>query len=279
MRAITYKQLLDRAGLLCGIQPAQLQNEDAATLGVGLNQALRHAWEFAFWPEVTDTDEFRYRADYAAGTTYAAGDQVWDPTTAAYYEAAQASTGEAVTDTDYWTPLGSSDWDIYVPWGTGPLAEGSMPRRCMAEDPRVKPWTPDLDFSISADGIHPLRNVPPSLWIEYRRPCPDWEGAAYSAAATYAAGEQVYFDNDFHRCVTATSAGESPTSAPAKWVRLEIPWRFGDYAAHSAAAEKLRPEGQTEKAIVEQTKAEDRLYDQLVLHETQTRQQRRFRAF
>ena len=277
MRSISYQTLLERAAVLSGIKADAIQNEDAATLGVGLNRALRHAWEFAFWPEVTDCTEFRYRPDYAAGTTYAQGTEVYDPTSAAYYRAVQASTGESLADTAYWLPLAGTRWDIYVPWGAGGLEEGAMPRRCTAEDPRVTPWTPDLDFSISIDGIHLLRDVPKSVWIQYRRPCPDWEGAAFDATATYAAGVQRYFGGDFYVCLATTTAGESPTSAAAKWAKREIPWRFGDYAVHSAAADKHRTDGQLEKAIAEEVKAEDRLYDQLVIHETQTRQQRKTR--
>ena len=277
MRAIPYLTLLQRTALLFGMQPDRILAEDEAVLGVGLTSALRRAWEFAFWPECTTVAEYRYRADYSVGTAYAAGDQVWDPATAAYYQAVQSSTGQPVSDPAYWSPLGGSQWDVYVPWGGAFLPEGATIRRCLREDPRVKPFTPELDYSLSASGVHPLRDVPATLFVEYRQPCPDWSGSIYAAAATYAPGDQIYFGGDYHRCLTATAAGENPTTTPAKWSRLEIPWRFGDYAIHCAAADKYRADAQLEKAVAQQSVADDLLYTQLVNHEAQSRQQRRFR--
>lgn len=47
------------------------------------------------------------------------------------------------------------------------------------------------------------------------------DAADYSAAATYTAGDYIKFtDDNFYKCVTNTSAGESPTSAAAKWTEV-----------------------------------------------------------
>ena len=164
---------------------------------------------------------------------------------------------------------------MYVPWAT--LPEGALPRRCFAENPRVKAWTPELDFSLSAVGIHPIRNVPPSLWIEYRLPCPEWIGAAYSATTAYAAGTTLYWDADFYRITSATTAGETPASAPTKFELLAVPQLFTDYAAHIGLADYFRTSGQLEKAAAEETLSSDILYTKLLQLETQSRQQRTFR--
>jgi hypothetical protein len=48
---------------------------------------------------------------------------------------------------------------------------------------------------------------------EYHADAPE-----FSAAATYTAGQHVKFtDDNFYKCVTNTTAGESPASAAAKW--------------------------------------------------------------
>lgn len=41
--------------------------------------------------------------------------------------------------------------------------------------------------------------------------------SAFDAAATYTAGDYVMFEEVIYKCVTNTSAGESPSSAAAKW--------------------------------------------------------------
>lgn len=47
------------------------------------------------------------------------------------------------------------------------------------------------------------------------------DAADYSAAATYTAGDYIKFtDDNYYKCVTNTSAGESPTSAAAKWTEV-----------------------------------------------------------
>lgn len=47
------------------------------------------------------------------------------------------------------------------------------------------------------------------------------DASDFSAAATYSVGDYVKFtDDNYYRCVTNTSAGESPLSAAAKWTQV-----------------------------------------------------------
>lgn len=50
------------------------------------------------------------RVAYDAGTAYVLGDVVYDATTGECYRCIQAGTGNAVTDTDYWTLQEIPDW-------------------------------------------------------------------------------------------------------------------------------------------------------------------------
>lgn len=59
---------------------------------------------------------------------------------------------------------------------------------------------------------------------------------------------QCYHDGDFWQCKAATSAGESPTTTPAKWVRQTIPAQFRRYLVLAAAAKILPGEGKTDLA-------------------------------
>lgn len=63
---------------------------------------------------------------------------------------------------------------------------------------------------------------------------------------------QVYYNGDWYECVTATSAGESPASHPAKWAKLEIPYAFGRFLQRRAASLLLAEEGQQDKQAIEE---------------------------
>ena len=61
-----------------------------------------------------------------------------------------------------------------------------------------------------------------------------------------------YFGEDFYGCVTATSAGESPQSAPSKWVKAEVPARLERAVVQLAYATLLPAEGQNDKRSMEE---------------------------
>lgn len=62
---------------------------------------------------------------------------------------------------------------------------------------------------------------------------------------------QAYFEQDgvgdWYGCIQATSASESPASAPDKWLKLEIPAIFETYLVDKATALLLVGEGQSDK--------------------------------
>lgn len=74
---------------------------------------------------------------------------------------------------------------------------------------------------------------------------------------------QAYFETDgvgdWYACIQATSAGESPSSAPDKWMKLEIPAIFEAYLVDKAVALLLTGEGQSDKRRLHSAWAEDEL--------------------
>lgn len=96
-------------------------------------------------------------------------------------------------------------------------------------------------------------SVPNPVFLHYRKQCPSYSGSEYSATATYAVGDQIWFTDsssviNFWKCVTATSAGESPTTTAAKWELLEIPEFLFWYAVYQAYGDWLISDGQMDKA-------------------------------
>lgn len=66
---------------------------------------------------------------------------------------------------------------------------------------------------------------------------------------------QCYHNGDFWQCVTATSAGESPTSAPEKWRKLKLPSKWRWALAQLTYAYLLQADGQTDKYSIERNRA------------------------
>ena len=67
--------------------------------------------------------------------------------------------------------------------------------------------------------------------------------------------DQCYFNGNFYQCVTATTAGESPASAPAKWRLVKIPDRWRWALARLTYANLLELDGQKDKANAERANA------------------------
>jgi len=110
--------------------------------------------------------------------------------------------------------------------------------------------------------------VPNQVYARFRIPCPDFKGQAFDVDATYSADEDtVYFEGtttdlegDCWSCVTDTSAGESPESAPLKWKRLDFPIWLRTAVARRALADWLRYGANREAAFSEDAAGDDALF-------------------
>lgn len=142
----------------------------------------------------------------------------------------------------------------------------------------------DQVFGISVN--HPITNVNPtpvgykvagakvyvtdssyassSLYVAYRRPVPTFTATDYSASATYAVDDVIFFtDGDCYRCIDATSAGESPTTHAAKWEKQEIIDYLKNAVIHGAMVEALGEEGQHSTSLIEDGKLQGYLEQEL----------------
>lgn len=61
---------------------------------------------------------------------------------------------------------------------------------------------------------------------------------------------QCYFNGDFYQCVTATTAGQSPTTTATSWRKIALPNKWRWVLAQLTYANLLRLDGQTDKATV-----------------------------
>lgn len=116
----------------------------------------------------------------------------------------------------------------------------------------------------------------------YRKQCPELTGDLYSSTQIYYLGAQVYFDTgsasgtytpvigkphngNFYICLSAsTNIGQSPSSRPDLWSKINIPFIFASYISWASAASYFGSESQTQEAITVEQKANqilDQEYD------------------
>jgi hypothetical protein len=123
------------------------------------------------------------------------------------------------------------------------------------------------------------------VWVEHRLRAPFLKGANFSATPTYAVDEQIYFSQtsnagnvtaNFYDCLTTTSAGESPVTAAAKWSLVQVPYIFGEWLIHAAAADMLSKDGKDDWSRDEMTLAQEALLKELDKLERQQGQERPF---
>jgi hypothetical protein len=129
METTDFIDVLYEAGEEVSLDPASLSVGDFATLRRAARKWLEKCWDYHFWPVLQRVEERFFRADWASGTTYAAGDEVFYPPTQTYYLALRASTGQAPADssdetnTAYWAECETSykptDYDDTVAYAVG----------------------------------------------------------------------------------------------------------------------------------------------------------------
>lgn len=224
-----YYQML-RTGGVSGQAPAAFDGVNWAT-------------NLAYWAE----SQTGYNAEaYDSTATYVQGDQVYYSVTDRFYQLfAATSTGVLPTDTSRWGVL--TEFDRYVAWAQTGRTAFDQAFHAWDRDPRNFGEARELTAFLSEHGAQVLENVA-FCWLEFRRRVPTLKGDAYSATATYAADDQVYFSGgslrgNFYDCLAATAAGESPLTTPAKWSLVEIPFTFRGVLIHGAAADYARPDG------------------------------------
>jgi len=91
------------------------------------------------------------------------------------------------------------------------------------------------------------------VFLYYRKGCPSYSGNAFSTSTSYTVDTQILYNDatngyDFWKCIVATSANESPATAPTKWEELKLPEFLFLHVVYKSAADYYRMDAQAEKA-------------------------------
>lgn len=188
----------------------------------------------AFWAEA----QSEYSADdWSATKTYSAGDQVWHAGSQAFYQAHTGHTNQEPPNASFWGKL--IPFERVIPdEQTGETPFGEV-KAVWNKNPRTKSKAIEVTFWIQNNGLRVTDWVNVTRpWVEFRIRKPSFTGETFDGTATYSAGDQVYFSGDYYKALSATSAGESPSTDPAKWEKIEFPYIFSEYVAEAAAKDK-----------------------------------------
>jgi hypothetical protein len=216
----------------------------------------------------------RCKATYAGthwvtAIAYAVGDIKFYPPTNRYYQCHTAHTSSATLVPD---ATGASErWGVLTSFKrtisktqTGLTEIGDVFQVLDADPETNRNKAKEVAWDNHVDGIIVFPEVT-RVWIQFRKPRPRLKGNYFSATLTYAAGQQVYFDNagtqvgNFYDCVTTTTVGESPSSTAAKWSVVQIPDFFYGALVHRGVSKMLVADGQDDRAGVPAAFAEEDL--------------------
>ena len=95
MRTVDYSEILHGSAALAGFSAGDLDGGLFALWRTFHDRRLQVAWEIHRWPELCPVEQRYYRPLWSAGETVVATDERFYVPTQNYYQALQASTGQA----------------------------------------------------------------------------------------------------------------------------------------------------------------------------------------
>ena len=199
-------------------------------------------------------------SDWKASTAYTVGSVVRYPTNNRFYQCHTAHSSGLSFDAAKFGIL--TPFDKYVGYAqTGFTAIGDV-RDVYTKNPLVNKTYATSNWTLTQNGVQ-VPNGPAVVWLEYRTRFAPLIGGDWASGSAYAVGDQVLFTSgsvkNFYTCAVVTTAGQSPTTHPASWTILEIPYLFQPYMVHGAFADVLRMDGQMDKAAQQERLAEQYL--------------------
>lgn len=195
--------------------------------------------------------------DWITGRAYVATSGspsiVRNPDDDRYYQCHTAHTAGATFDSTKFgvlTPFRRSiDYDQ-----TGETPIGAV-REVYDRDPTIHFESANqIDFRLR-DKIY-VAGSQARVWVELRERPPEWAGDDWSAATTYAVGDQVFSapHGDFYRSLQAGNTNHAVTDA-IYWERIDVPHVLRDAVAHAICAELLNTDEKPEAAAVARSKS------------------------
>jgi len=223
-----------------------LQDQPAATQAPATLSASVWTENSAYWARALGNYT---AADQVSGEVLVAGNQRRDPHSGRSYQIYTAhTTASEVVDTTKageLTPLRRAiafDQDGQTRIGTV--------RQVCERDPRVFPRRPGkLNHTVGSGGvIVTAPRVPPTVWVEFRRRCPEFTSELWvqpTSGNGYDEGDLVYYTGGVFRSLVGNN--ETALENTAQWEYVGFPELLADHCQLAAAGHALGDQKQTDR--------------------------------
>lgn len=260
MRTCSFKSVCDRAMQRIGLDPDTVPSATLLALGNYADEAVREAWYWTDWPELTSIEGRALRPEFDPAIANALNDEVHYSITGKYYRCTATNTGIDPTDPLFWEE--ATDLEPYMELAQRGQTEIGLVDFACAEDPRVNPNAIRYVFQDRGDRIYFPGDVPLAFWLKYWLREPEFTRVEYSNATAYVAGDVRYYPTtgECYRALQATT-GNAPTD-PAYWVQQDFPLVLRTPIAFRIAAALQREDGQSAKAAELDALADEALQDE-----------------
>lgn len=238
MRTVTYKSIQDFVLAGAGVDPddSTLTDVQRNLVAGFINERVRSAWEFAWWPELMVIEERAYRRTWRTTDTYAADDEVYHEEV--YYVAQRANSNvEPGTSADDWAEVSLEN--RYVELNRlGETAIGEV-KAVTIRNPRASVSPGKVKYALSQNGVQFDTTAPDTtVWIEFRQQVSQYTGelwtAAKAAAGTYNVDGYLVLLPDDGEVYKAILVSGNPY-----WLKVEFPFVLSGYVKRGALADYL----------------------------------------
>lgn len=192
MRTTPFRTMLETTLALAGIPYAATTQDQRDTAANHINLKLQDWWDAKPWPELLQFEERAFASPWDATRSYGVGDVVWSETEEAYYEAAQAGSGHAVTDAAWWTVTDKParqviDWEQYGQNKIGRVWGVSN------TDPRLSTSRVEWEIILTDEGVVVPDATGNTVWIVFTKPASRFTAIEYSPTADYDRYDLVFY--------------------------------------------------------------------------------------
>ena len=295
MKTVPYTSIRDGILRRMGIDAAQpLIPSQSEALVEYTTAALDEAWDFFDWPEIYLTEErtpngstwvsggYTYQADYAGTISYLgrapSGSELTDPlwrvkkiTTTIDGGVLSVETAIDIPWTDRFTATYSLDTDNssgeipYILLDQDNLTPIGTILKIYDKQPGPNAVATPLKFLTGEDRIYITdpAYTGGNVWVKFSLPLPRLTTVPYSASASYAPGDLVFFSTTGDCYSARQSTTGNPPTDPEHWRRQRIPHFLAEFLKLRAHAETLFEDGQSDKGSLALARGEKILLDKM----------------
>lgn len=274
-REAMYSDILREAAWQSGRDGNNISADEESAYRGFISRGVRNIWEgSAFWEETKAVERRGSRQKWVTGVAYAQNDEVWHATTTTdkHWVANAATTaGDEPGVSSKWTELTLTRFFIdYDQTNENHIASIE---NVSSKDPRESNSGVYYDPRPDSDGYTfiPGTTLPASLWIEFRRKTPVFQGSNFDSASIPADGTVVYdaVNDRFGEVVTwkaadGTDLYPASTTVTERMYYYYIPHRFRDYLIHFAAAQMFLQDEKDRLYLAQAAQANDAFDKQLM---------------